>query len=76
MTAAAVVLLAAAVVAGILFTAGAGLFALIVIPVGIAVAAWLALAGGSGRTMSDVSREVDTPEMFGPGGPDDPDRSA
>ncbi len=74
MTAAVVILLAGAVLTGILAVAGAGLFALIVIPIALAVAGWLALAGGTGRTPSGVAREADSKqELLGPGGPDDPD---
>ena len=73
MSAAVVVVLLTATVAGLVFAAGAGLFALIVIPIGIGVAIWLALAGGTGRTAADVAREVNGPELMGPGGADDPD---
>ena len=74
MLAAVVVLVAAAVLAGIIAFAGGGFFALIVIPIGIAVAVWLALSGASSRSTADIARDVDSPSMMGPGGPDDPER--
>jgi hypothetical protein len=76
-TGAVIAAVASAVVAGILFAAGAGLFALVVIPIGLAVAGWFIVSAGSGRTPRDVAREAERPELLGPGGPDDPtsDRS-
>ena len=75
MTAVVVILVMTAVVAGIVVVAGAGLFALIVIPIGIALAIWLALAGRSGTGPREVAaRDAPQGEFLGPGGPDDPDR--
>jgi hypothetical protein len=76
-TGAVIAVVATAVVAGVLFAAGAGLFALLFIPIGLAVAGWFVVSAGSGRTPSDVAREASSPELLGPGGPDDPtsDRS-
>ena len=74
MTAAFVVLLLTAVVVGIVALAGAGLFALVIVPIGIAVAIWLALAGRAGTTPRDVATEANQGEFLGPGGPDDPNR--
>ncbi len=75
MTAIVVILVLTAVVAGLVALIGGGLFALIVIPVGLAAAVWLALAGGSRTSTRDVaSREAPQGELFGPGGPDDPSR--
>ncbi len=73
MTAIIVILVATAIVAGMVALIGGGLFALIVVPIGIAVAVWLALAGGSGTRTRDVAtRDAPQGEFFGPGGPDDP----
>lgn len=74
MTAVLVVLVATGVVTGVIALAGAGLFALIVVPIGLGVAVWLALAGSSRRTPGDIAREAPEREFLGPGGPDDPNR--
>lgn len=75
MTAIVVVLVLTAVLVGLVALIGGGLFALIVIPVGIAAAIWLGLAGGSRTSTRDLaSREAPQGEFFGPGGPDDPSR--
>jgi hypothetical protein len=72
-TAILVVLVLTGVVAGMIALIGGGLFALIIVPVGIAVAVWLALAGSRGTRPSEVaSREAPQNEFLGPGGPDDP----
>jgi hypothetical protein len=71
-TAAVVVILAAFVLAGIVAVAGGGLFALIVLPLGIAVGVWLAFTAASGRSTRDLTREAESNQEFlGPGGPDD-----
>ena len=73
MTAIIVVLVLAAVFAGVLAAAGAGLFSLIVVAVGIAIAIWLGLAGGSRTDTRDVARRgSERGDLLGPGGPDDP----
>jgi hypothetical protein len=73
MTAVIVVLVLTGIVAGLVAAIGAGLFALIVVPVGLAIAIWLALAGGTGTGPREVARrEASKPELLGPGGPDDP----
>ena len=75
MNAAVVVVVLTGVAVGIVAVAGAGLFALILIPIGLAVAAWLAFAGGSRSGPRDVAtREAPHGEFLGPGGPDDPTR--
>ncbi len=75
MSAVIVVLLLTAVLAGLMAAIGLGLFALIVVPIGIAVAVWLALAGRSETGPRDMaSREPPQGELLGPGGPDDPSR--
>jgi hypothetical protein len=72
-TAIIVVLILTAVLAGVVAAIGAGLFSLIVLAAGIAVAVWLALAGGSRTGTRDVARRgSDRGELLGPGGPDDP----
>jgi hypothetical protein len=46
-----------------------------VIPIGLAIAVWLALAGRARTAPSELaSREAPQGEFLGPGGPDDPDR--
>ena len=75
MTAVVVVLVLTGVLAGVVALAGAGLFALIVVPLGVGIAIWLALAGSSRTRPSSVaSREPPQGEFLGPGGPDDPAR--
>ena len=72
MTAAVAVILATFVAAGIVAFAGGGLFALILIPIGIAVGVWLAFASASGRGTRDLTRKAESSQEFlGPGGPDD-----
>ena len=75
MVGAIVILVITGIVVGIVATLGLGLFALILLPVGLAAAGWMALSAGSGRTAGDVAREAPRPEFLGPGGPDDPDRT-
>ena len=73
MTAVIVILVLTGIATGLVAVVGAGLFALIIIPIGIAVAVWLALAGGSRTGPRDVARrEAPQTEFLGPGGPDDP----
>ncbi len=73
MTAVLVVLVLTGIATGLVAVVGGGLFALIIIPIGIAVAVWLALAGGSRTGPRDVARrERPQGEFLGPGGPDDP----
>jgi hypothetical protein len=72
MTAVVVILVLTGIVTGILFVAGLGLFALILVPIGIAVAVWLGLTSARGKTATDVARRESDQEFLGPGGPDDP----
>lgn len=72
MTAVVVILVLTGIVTGILFVAGLGLFALVLIPIGIAVAVWLGLTSARGKTATDVARRESDQEFLGPGGPDDP----
>ena len=72
MAAAVVVILASFVAAGIIAFAGGGLFALLLIPVGIAVGVWLAFTSASGRSTGELTRDAESSQEFlGPGGPDD-----
>ena len=61
-----------AVMVGIIAALGAGLLALLVIPVGLAVAAWLVLAARTGTGPRELARRESSQELLGPGGPDDP----
>ena len=74
MLAAFVVLVLTGIVTGIVALAGAGIFALILVPVGIGVAIWLAMSGGTGTGPREVASRESSQEFLGPGGPDDPDR--
>ncbi len=73
MVAIVVILVVTAIVAGLITLLGGGLLALIVVPIGIAVAVWMGLAGSSGTRTKDVaSREPPQGDLLGPGGQDDP----
>ena len=72
MTAVVVVLVLTAIVTAITAAIGLGLFALIIIPIGIAVAIWLGMTSARGKTATDVARRESDQEFLGPGGPDDP----
>ena len=75
MTAVVVILVLTGILTGVVALAGAGLFALIVIPIGLALAIWLAVTGASRRAPSELAqREAPQGELLGPGGPDDPNR--
>ena len=69
-----VISLAIAILLAVLLP-GVGLIgSAVVAALGIGVIGWMVLAGGTGRTPSDLAHETDTPELLGPGGPDDPGR--
>ena len=72
MTSVVVILVLTGIVTGILFVAGLGLFALLLIPIGIAVAVWLGMTAARGKTATDLARRESDQEFLGPGGPDDP----
>lgn len=66
------VLFVTAVMVGIIAALGAGPLALLVIPVGIAVAVWLAFAARTRTGTRDLAQRESSQELLGPGGPDDP----
>lgn len=61
-----------AVTVGIIAALGAGLLALFVIPVGLAVAAWFVLAARTRTGPRELAQRESSQELLGPGGPDDP----
>ena len=63
-------------VAGLTAVLGVGWLALIPALVAIGIVAWGGLAVASGRTPASELRKAQKPELLGPGGPDDPDRSS
>jgi hypothetical protein len=62
-------------VAGLTAVLGVGWLAIVPAIVAIGIVAWGGLAVASGRTPASELREVQKPELLGPGGQDDPDRS-
>ena len=56
------------------FTLGLGPLAIVPAVIAVGVAIWLIVALARGHTPGRVARRTDTPELLGPGGPDDPDR--
>jgi hypothetical protein len=74
MSAIVIVVVIAAIVTGIAAAIGAGVFALVIIPVAIAIGGWVLLLGASRMKTGDVARRAPKQEFLGPGGPDDPDR--
>jgi hypothetical protein len=72
-TAIILIVVAAAVIIGLSLAFGGPLIgAIIAAVVIVGIIVWLVAASGSGRTPSEVTREVPEPELLGPGGPDDP----
>lgn len=53
---------------------GVGWLAIIPLLLAIAVFVWGGMTIASGRTPARAVRQTDSPELLGPGGPDDPDR--
>ena len=76
MISALVAVLIVAVLFGVGFAFGGPVVALILAVGGVVATGIYVLAlGGSRTTPGDVAREADEqPELFGPGGPDDPNR--
>jgi hypothetical protein len=67
-----VILVLTGIVTAIAAAIGLGLFALILVPIGIAAAVWLGLTSARGKTATDVASRESDQEFLGPGGPDDP----
>jgi hypothetical protein len=63
-------------VAGLTAVLGIGWFAVFPALVALAIAGWGGLTVASGRTPASELRDVEKPELLGPGGPDDPDRDS
>ena len=64
-----------AVVGGLLLGLGlsfAGGIIAVVLFIGAGI--WLVLGASARKTPSEAAREVQRPQLLGPGGPDDPDR--
>jgi hypothetical protein len=59
------------------FTLALGLGPLAIIPavIAVGVAIWLLVGISRGQTPGRAARRTPAPELLGPGGPDDPDRS-
>lgn len=72
MVAIVVIVFVTAVMVGIIAALGAGLLALFVIPLGLAAAAWFLLAARTGTGPLEPATRESSPELLGPGGPDDP----
>jgi hypothetical protein len=62
-------------VAGLTAVLGIGWIAVLPALVALGIVAWGGLAVASGRTPASELRKAEKPELLGPGGPDDPDRS-
>jgi len=67
-----VIIFVTAVMVGIIAALGAGLLALLVIPLGLAAAAWFVLAARTGTGPRELASRESSQELLGPGGPDDP----
>ena len=62
------------VVAGLTAVLGVGWIAILPLIVALAALGWGGLTVASGRTPTSEIRHTHSPELLGPGGPDDPDR--
>jgi hypothetical protein len=56
------------------FTLGLGPHAIAPAVLAVGIVIWLLVALARGQTPGRIARRADTPELLGPGGPDDPDR--
>jgi hypothetical protein len=56
------------------FALGLGPLAIVPAVLAVGVAIWLIAALARGLTPGRAARRTETPELLGPGGPDDPDR--
>jgi hypothetical protein len=61
-------------VAGLTAVLGVGWLALLPLLIALAALGWGGLTVASGHTPASEVRKIDSPELLGPGGPDDPDR--
>lgn len=61
-------------VAGFAAVLGAAWLAIVPLVLALAVIVWGAVTVASGRRPASELRHVESPELLGPGGPDDPDR--
>jgi hypothetical protein len=61
-------------VAGFTAVLGAAWLAIVPLVFALAVLGWGVFTLASGRKPASELRNVDSPELLGPGGPDDPDR--
>ncbi len=61
-------------VAGLTVVLGIGWLALVPALIALGIVAWGGLTVASGRIPASELRQVEKPELLGPGGPDDPDR--
>jgi len=62
------------VIAGLTVGFGIGWLAVIPLLIALIVLGWGATTIAAGRTPTSEIRRVHSPELLGPGGPDDPDR--
>ncbi len=62
------------IVAGLTAVLGVGWIAVLPLLLAFAALGWGGLTVASGRTPAGEVRKVESPELLGPGGPDDPDR--
>jgi hypothetical protein len=67
-----VIFFVTAVMVGIIAALGAGLLALLVVPLGLAVAAWFVLAARTRTGPREIASQESSQELLRSGGPDDP----
>ena len=63
-----------ALLLGLLLPGAGFIAAVVVVVLGVAVIAWLVVAGAARQTPSELASEAEDVELLGPGGPDDPSR--
>jgi hypothetical protein len=71
-----VLVIGLSVVAGSAFVLGAGLIGVILVVLGLLALVWIVWAFAGSRSPGAAIRETHPVELLGPGGPDDPDRTA
>ena len=74
MTGIVIILVAVGTLVGLGFAFGGPALAVLLVLAGLVVLGWLLVLGLSRRTPTDIARQADEGEFFGPGGPDDPNR--